>query len=223
MTSYRNRSVVVARRARGIPRADVFEVVDRERPHATAGTVVVKVLYASVDPGMRGWVSSEQNYLSVPTGSVMRAHGVGEILESGSPEWHPGDLVYGFFGWQEFHLASVDQILWKIERHLAPYPAWLGPLGLNGLTAWLGLRKFGCPNAGDTLLVSTAAGGVGSVAGQIAEADGVRALGLTSSPEKVELAVADYGFEAAIDYRSAKDLAKSIALASPRGGGRLFR
>jgi NADPH-dependent curcumin reductase CurA len=217
MTSFRNLSVVVARRASGVLGPDNFTVVDLDRPQATDGMVVVRVLYASVDPAMRGWVSSEPNYLSVPTGAVMRAHGVGEIVESGSSNWSPGDLVYGFFGWQEYHLAAVDQIMWKVDRAVAPLPAWLGPLGLNGLTAWLGLRRFARPKAGETLLVSTAAGGVGSVVGQLAKADGVRAVGLTSGPYKVALAVEDYGYDVAIDYRSTDDLAKSIGAAIPQG------
>jgi len=217
MTNFRNLSVVLTKRASGIPAPDNFAVVDLDRPRATDGAVVVRVRCASVDPAMRGWVSSEPNYLSVPTGTVMRAHGVGEIVESGSSAWSPGDLVYGFFGWQEYHSATVDQIMWKVDQAVAPLPAWLGPLGLNGLTAWVGLRKFGRPKAGETLLVSTAAGGVGSVVGQLAKADGVRAVGLTSDPSKVALAVEDYGYDVAIDYRSVDDLARAIAAASPRG------
>lgn len=217
MANLRNLSVVVTKRASGIPGPDNFSVVDLDRPQMTPGTVIVRVRYASVDPAMRGWVSSEPNYLSVPTGSVMRAHGVGEIVESGSADWKPGDVVYGFFGWQEYYLATVDQIMWKVDQEVAPLPAWLGPLGLNGLTAWLGLRMFGRPKTGETLLVSTAAGGVGSVVGQLAKADGVRAVGLTSDPFKVALAVEDFGYETAINYRTAEDLSKSIRAVSENG------
>jgi len=217
MTNFRNLSIVLTKRTSGIPGPDNFAAVDLDRPRATDGAAVVRVRYASVDPAMRCWVNSEPHYLSVPTGTVMRAHGVGEIVESGSSAWSVGDLVYGFFGWQEYHLATVDQIMWKVDQGVAPLPAWLGPLGLNGLTAWVGLRKFGRPKAGETLLASTAAGGVGSVVGQLAKADGVRAVGLTSDSAKVALAVEDYGYDVAIDYRSADNLANAIAAASPLG------
>lgn len=215
--TYRNRTVIVAKRASGIPGPDNFRIVETARPRPTPSGVVIRMLYASIDPAMRGWLSAEKNYLTVPDGSVMRAHGVGEIVDSDNPKWHVGDVVYGFFGWQEFFSASPDQIMWKIDLKLAPAPAWLGCLGLNGLTAWLGYRHFGRPRAGETVLVSTAAGGVGSVVGQLAKADNLRAVGLTSGSEKIALAVEEFGYVAAIDYKIARDLKAEISQACPKG------
>lgn len=215
--SHSNRTVVVAKRASGIPGAENFKLVDLARPAPPPGGAVVRIRYAAVDPAMRGWLSAEPNYFTVPDGEVMRSHAVGEVVESDSAHWRTGDWVYGFFGWQEFYAATEDQFIWKIDRDIAPAPVWLGPLGLNGITAWLGFRHFARPKAGETVLVSTAAGGVGSVVGQLAKAGDVRAVGLTSGSDKVALAIRDFGYEKAIDYKAAGDLTGSIALACPQG------
>jgi NADPH-dependent curcumin reductase CurA len=212
-----NRQVRVAKRADGIPTPDVFAVTEEPAPACPTSGALIRILYSSVDPGMRGWVSAEKNYMTVPDGDVMRAHGVGKVIESDLAAYKVGDLVYGWFGWQQYCAASAADIAWPIDVGVAPPETWLGVLGLNGLTGWVGFQHFGRPKAGETILVSTAAGGVGGVVGQLAKAAGLRAVGLTSSAEKVALALTEFGYSDAIDYRAASDLAASIRTVCPDG------
>jgi NADPH-dependent curcumin reductase CurA len=217
LRAVRNRQVRVVARAQGIPTEAVFAVVDADIPDVPPGGVLVRILYASVDPGMRGWVSEEQNYLTVPTGEVMRAHGVAEIVASDHPDWQPGDHVYGWFGWQQFAAASAADLLWKVDLDLAPATAWLGVLGLNGLTAWVGFQHLARPEAGETILVSSAAGAVGGAVGQLARAAGLRAVGLTGDDAKVVQACAELGYDAALNYRTTDDLGAAIGALCPDG------
>jgi NADPH-dependent curcumin reductase CurA len=217
MNQRRNRKVLLAARAKGIPAPHHFTIIEELLPDMPPGGALVRVLYASVDPGMRGWVSAETNYMTVPTGTVMRAHGVGEIIASDHPDYGPGDHVYGWFGWQQFAAATPADILWRVDLALAPAATWLGNLGLNGLTAWVGLNHLGHPRAGETLLVSTAAGAVGGAVGQLAKLAGLRVIGLTGSDVKVAQACAAFGYDAAINYRAVADLAGAVASACPDG------
>ncbi len=207
----------MTRRAVGVPQPDIFQVVDGEAPECPPDGVLVQVLFAAVDPAMRGWLSTEPNYMTVPDGAVMNAHGVGRILESRLPDWAPGDTVFGWFGWRQIAAVGPKSLLWKVDLELAPAEAWLSVLGLNGLTAWVGFRHLARPKAGETVLVSTCAGGVGGVVGQLAQEANVRAVGLTSSASKAALAERDLGYAAAIDYRAASDLTAAIAKACPQG------
>lgn len=212
-----NKQVVVAKRASGIPDASVFRIVDAPIPPCPDGYVLVRVHFTAVDPGMRGWLSAERNYMTVEDGEVMRALGVGRVIESRADGWNAGDTVVGWFGWQRYAAVPAASILWKADIDLAPAEAWLGVFGYNGLTAWIGFRHLGRPLAGETALVSTAAGGVGGTVGQLAQAAGVRAIGLTGSDDKVALAESELGYEAAINYRAEADLPKTIARACPKG------
>jgi NADPH-dependent curcumin reductase CurA len=212
-----NRQVRVTTRAQGIPSEDVFTIETAAIPEVTPGGLLVRVLYASVDPAMRGWVSEEKNYLTVPTGSVMPAHGVAEVIASDNPDWRPGDHVYGWFGWQQYAAVSAADVWWRIDLDLAPATAWLGVLGLNGLTAWVGFHHLARPRRGETVLVSSAAGAVGGVVGQLARAAGLRAVGLTGGDAKVAQACAELGYDAALNYRSADDLGAAIGAACPDG------
>lgn len=217
-----NLQVRLSARASGIPGEGNFTLVEAPLPLTPAGGALVKVLLATVDPAMRGWVSEEENYLSVATGDVMRAHGIGEIISSDSPDWKVGDHVYGWFGWQRFAPAKADDLLWKVDLSLAPADAWLGVLGLNGLTAWVGLHHLAKARPGETILVSTAAGGVGGAIGQLAKALGLRAIGLTGSDEKVTLAREEFGYAEALNYRSCDDLRARLATLCPDGAHIFF-
>jgi NADPH-dependent curcumin reductase CurA len=147
----------------------------------------------------------------------MRAHGVGEILASNHPDWKPGDYAFGWFGWQQFAAATAEDLLWKIDPALAPASAWLGVLGLNGLTAWVGLNHLAHARPGETIMVSTAAGAVGGAVGQLARAAGLRTIGLTSTDEKIAHACAALGYDAALNYRTETDLSAAIAAVCPEG------
>lgn len=212
-----NRGVVVRAHGDGVPAPEWFELRPLPMPRIAAGGVIVRMLYASVDPAMRGWLSREANYLRVPIGEVMRAHGVGEVVESDHPAYAAGDLVYGFFGWATHYAAAAQDIWWKIDTAIAPEPVWLNLFGLNGLTAWIGFHHFGRPAAGETVLVTTAAGGVGSVVGQLAKAAGLRAIGVAGGVEKARLAEREFGYEHVIDYRATSDMEAAIAAACPEG------
>ncbi len=212
-----NLAVRVVRRASGIPGPDVFELVTSPLPECPPGGVVLRVLNAGVDPAMRGWLSAEKNYATVPDGAVMRALGVGEVIESRSADWAVGMAAYGWVGWQRYAAVPAAELLWQADIGAAPPEAWLSIFGLNGLTAWIGLIHLGGPKPGETVLVTTAAGGVGGVVGQLAAACGLRAVGVAGGPEKVARATAELGYAAAIDYRAPGDLASAIAATCPDG------
>ncbi len=213
-----NRQVRVLRRAAGIPTPDIFELADAPMPLCPPGGVVLRVLAASVDPAMRGWLSAEANYLTVPDGAVMRAHGVGEVIESDCAAWPVGTNAYGWLGWQRYAAAAPADLLWPVDTTVAPPETWLNVFGLNGLTAWIGLLHLARPRTGETVLVTTAAGGVGAAVGQLAAAAGLRAVGLAGGPDKVARATGSFGYAAAIDYRAAgADVADAIAAACPGG------
>jgi NADPH-dependent curcumin reductase len=211
-----NRQVLLARRPSGVPQATDFELARSTKPQVRAGTALVRNVYLSVDPAQRGWASAEANYSQpVPIGGPMRALAVGVVVESDTPELRPGEWLYGWFGWQDYALIEPSQIILRASHDL-PLTAFPSLLGINGVTAYLALTELGRPVHGDTLLVSTAAGSVGSFVGQIGRHLGCRTIGLTGSDDKVRLCRERYGYDAAINYKSA-DLAAAIAAAAPQG------
>lgn len=217
-----NRQVRVKSRASGIPTAQNFAVVEAATPACGDGEVLIEILFVAVDPAMRGWISAEANYFVVADGDVMPSHGVARIIDSRCDGWSPGELAFGWFAWQRYMAVGASALHWKVDPAIAPPSAWLSVLGLNGLTAWLGFHHLAHARAGETILVSTAAGGVGSVVGQLAAAHGVRAVGLTSSTDKIAIATTLFGYDAAIDYRAASDLEADIAKACPSGADIFF-
>ena len=164
-----NRQVRLKSRPVGIPEADHFEIVEVPVPKLENGQVLVRNIYLSVEPAMRGWVSAAANYLeAVPLGAVMRAFTVGGIKESLHPDFQVGEFVTGMFGWQDYAAVDAKEVQRKITDKDLPLSTSLGILGLNGLTAYFGLMEVGQPKAGETVVVSTAAGSVGSCVGQFA-------------------------------------------------------
>ncbi|HYZ29697.1 MAG TPA: NADP-dependent oxidoreductase [Thermoleophilaceae bacterium] len=198
-----NRQLLLARRPVGEPTRDDFEL--RTAEHAAPGDdeVLVKVLQISLDPAMRGWMSDRPSYLPpVGLGEVMRAGTTGVVVESKSDRLAPGDHVVGTLGVQEQAVVPA-KALTKVDTQMAPLAAFLGGLGMPGLTAYFGLTEVGNLEEGDTVVVSGAAGAVGSVAGQIAKAKGAaRVVGIAGGAEKCAWIVDELGFDAAIDYKS---------------------
>lgn len=218
MTSPSNPAVVLRARASGLPTPELFEFVEGGMPQPADGEVVVHNLYVTADPGMKGWISTARNYLSVETGATMQAIGVGEVVVSRNPDVAEGDYVIGLTGWQEYGIASPQQPVFRVVDPAAgPLSASLGVLGLSGLTAYFGLLDIGRPQAGETVLVSTAAGSVGSAAGQIAQIHGCRTVGITGGPEKVDLCRDVFGYDAAIDYKGTADIGAAVREAAPDG------
>jgi NADPH-dependent curcumin reductase CurA len=167
---------------------------------------------------MRGWISDAANYSTpVPLGAPMRSFTLGEVAESNLASYAPGDLVYGRQGWQEWAVSDGSDIDRKVDPADGPPTAALHVLGLNGITAYFGLMEVGQPKEGETVVVSTAAGAVGSVVGQIARIKGCRAVGITGSAEKVRQCTDEFGYDAAVDYHAETDLSAALGAACPNG------
>jgi len=176
----------------------------------------VRNVYLSVDPAQRGWASSEANYSApVPLGSVMRALAVGVVVESMHPDFAAGQFIYGWMGWQDYAVITPQQVILRATQEL-PLTAFASLLGINGVTAYLGLTELGRPKKGDTLLVSTAAGSVGSFVGQIGRSLGCRTIGLTGDDRKLALCKQRYGYDVAINYK-AGELDRAVADVAPDG------
>jgi len=212
-----NRQVRLKSRPAGIPEAEHFEIVEAPIPDVSDGQVLVRNIYLSVEPAMRGWVSAVPNYSEpVALGSVMRSFAVGRVELSRHPDVHPGEYVTGTFGWQDYASVDFKAIQRKVAGTGLPISTALGVLGLNGLTAYFGLLDVGQPKAGETVVVSTAAGAVGSCVGQIARIKGCRTIGIAGGPEKVRLCLEEFGYETAIDYR-ARDFESALDAACAGG------
>ncbi len=212
-----NRQVLLKSRPSGIPQAEHFELADGPMPQPKDGQVLVRNVYLSVDPAMRGWVNAAANYSEpVPVGGVMRSLAAGRIVSSRHPDFRAGDLVSGWFGWQDYAAVDPQAIDAKIPDASLPLSAWLGVLGLNGVTAYFGLLEVGQPAKGETVAVSTAAGAVGSCVGQIAKIKGCRTVGIAGGPRKTQLCRDEFGYDAAIDYKR-DDLDAALAAACPQG------
>jgi NADPH-dependent curcumin reductase CurA len=212
-----NRQVRLKSRPRGIPQAEHFEIVNTEIPEPAEGQVLVRNIYLSVDPAMRGWIVDKVGYSKpVAIGEVMRSFASGRVVASRHPGYTVGDLVTGMFGWQDYAAVDVSVIERKIIERDLPLSTSLGVLGLNGVTAYFGLLEIGQPGSGDTVVVSTAAGAVGSCVGQIAKMRGCRAVGIAGGETKTRLCVEQFGFDAAIDYK-AGGLDAALAQACPDG------
>jgi len=212
-----NRQVRLKSRPSGIPQAEHFEIVNAPIPEPGENQVLVRNIYLSVDPAMRGWLSDTASYMEpIPIGAVMRARALGRVEASRHPDFRPGELVVGMFGWQDYAAVEAKAIQQKVTRTNLPISTSLGVLGTNGLTAYFGLLEIGKPRAGETVVVSTAAGAVGSCVGQIARIKGCRTVGIAGGPEKVRICREEFRYDAAVDYK-ADDFASALAAACSEG------
>ncbi len=212
-----NRQILLKARPDGIPLAEHFELVASPLPALQPGELLVRNDFLSVDPAMRGWVSAVDNYAQpVAIGDVMRSFTAGEVVASNHPGFAVGDYVMGQLGWQEYARTDGSAITRKVVEADLPLSLALGVLGLNGITAYLGLLEVGQPRPGDTVVVSTAAGAVGSAVGQIAQIEDCRAVGIAGGPAKVQLCLEEFGYDAAIDYK-APGFEAALDTACPHG------
>lgn len=218
MCDHTNRQLRLRRRPAGLPSPEDFELTEEPAPVPGEGQVLVRTLLLSIDPAMRGWVAEGPNYVqAVPVGGVMRSFGLAEVVQSRNRRFKPHDIVFALPGWQEWGVLDEHDILRHVDPDMAPLSAWLGVLGLNGLTAYVGMVDIGRPKPGETVLVSSAAGSVGSAAGQVARILGARVVGLTSTDEKRDLCLRVFGFDDCINYRHVPDLSAAVAEACPHG------
>lgn len=211
-----NEVIRVISKPTGIPTAENFNVEQIAVPQLQTGQILVRNEWLSVDPAMRGWLADANNYASVQVGDVMRSLCVGTVEESLAEGYSKGERVMGWFGWQQYAVIKPGAIVQKITATDLPSSLYLGVLGLNGVTAATALDKLGSPKAGETVVVSTAAGGVGSCVGQLAKAIGCRTVGLTGTPDKVKACLDDFKYDHAINYKT-DDIDLSMKAMCPEG------
>jgi NADPH-dependent curcumin reductase CurA len=212
-----NRQWRLAARPEGLVGDEHFRWVEEPAPEITAdGQVLVRTLYLSCDPTQRGWMARDTYLPAVAIGEVMRSFGVGRVVESRHPGYREGELVQGLLGWQDYALLDGGSARLSVVPEGVPIPIAMSALGITGLTAYFGLLDIGRPKAGETVVVSAAAGATGSVAGQIARLKGCRTVGIAGGPEKCRWLVEEARFDAAIDYRN-EDVAARLLELCPRG------
>ncbi|OBI98979.1 NADP-dependent oxidoreductase [Mycobacterium asiaticum] len=214
----RNRRFLLRERPTGRIGPNTFELDEQPITDIGDGEALVRVDWISLDPTNRAWINDIPSYLPpVGIGEVMRGGGIGEVIASKNPNLPVGQVVQGLLGWQEYMVASASTMVMPVEVAEGVSPsAYMGALGMTGLTAWIGIRDIGKPKPGETVVVSAAAGAVGSVAGQLAKADGARVVGIAGGPEKCALLTEQLGFDAAVDHKAA-DWAAQLAAATPDG------
>lgn len=213
-----NRRIVLASRPVGMPTAENFRLEEEPVPEPRHGEVLVRALWLSLDPYMRGRMSAGKSYaVPNPVGGVMTGGVCGCVEKSQDPAFQEGDIVQGFaLGWQDYAIATSAQIR-KVDPTLAPISTSVGILGMPGMTAYFGLLEVGRPVPGDTVLVSAASGAVGAAVGQIAKIGGCRVVGTAGSDDKVDYITKELGFDAGINYRTAGDLNAAVREACPDG------
>jgi NADPH-dependent curcumin reductase CurA len=211
-----NHKFELAARPVGMPKRTDWSYKEEPVRDPAEGEFLVKILYISLDPAMRGWMNEGKSYIApVGIGDVMRAGALGRVIASKNHKFAVGDHVFGAFGVQEFATSNGNGIT-KVNAGSVPLPVFLGTLGMPGMTAYFGLLDIGQPKPGQTVVVSGAAGAVGSVVGQIAKVKGCTVVGIAGGAEKCNYIVKDLGFDAAIDYKS-EDVRKSLQKHCPKG------
>jgi NADPH-dependent curcumin reductase CurA len=204
-----NQQILLVSRPSGEPTVDNFRLVETPVPEPADGEVLVRHHYLSLDPYMRGRMNEGKSYAQPqPLDAVMQGGTVGEVVASKHPRYAVGDKVVGMGGWQQYSLADggAAGLLRKVDTSHVPLSAYLGAVGMPGVTAWVGLTQIIAPKAGETVVVSAASGAVGSAVGQLAKARGCRAVGIAGGPEKCAYVVDELGFDACIDHKQHGDL-----------------
>jgi NADPH-dependent curcumin reductase len=211
-----NRQVLLKQRPTGMPTTADFAIADNPLPDPAEGEVLVRGIYLSLDPYMRGRISAARSYAKpVEIGAVMEGRVVGQVARSRDPAFREGDYVVGGYGWQLYSAVPGKGLL-KLDPAEASLSTALGVLGMPGLTAYVGLSEIGRPQKGETVVVSAASGAVGAVAGQLAKQAGARVVGIAGGADKCRFVEAELGFDAAIDHRTA-DLGAALDRACPNG------
>ncbi len=212
-----NNTITLNNRPVGKPMLSDFKFVEEEMPVIKEGEVLLKTKFVSVDPYLRGRMSDAKSYVPpFELQKVMSSGVVSEVVESKNEKYKVGEFVTGSLDWKEFQTSTGENLL-KIDNNAAPLSNYLGVLGMTGLTAYFGLTEIGKPQKGETLVVSGAAGAVGSIVGQIGKILGCRVIGIAGTDEKVEMLKSEFGFDEAINYNTTKDMTKTLAEICPNG------
>lgn len=212
-----NHRILLRSRPTGIPHPDNFVSGTEATRRPAKDEVLLETLYLSIDPAMRSWMSENPGYQrAVPLGDVMRGGGIGRVLESRSSDFQPGELVQTRLGWQT-HPTLPARYLQKLDMAKGDALAWIGPLGLSGVTAYFGMRDIGALTPGDRVLVSGAAGGVGQIAAQIAQFEACHVTGIAGGAEKCAYLTDELRLDAVIDYKAESDLPAAIGRVCPDG------
>jgi NADPH-dependent curcumin reductase CurA len=227
--AFTNRQILLASRPSGEPTSDNFQLAQGEAPRPGPGQMLLRIIYLSLDPYMRGRMNAGPSYARpVEVGEVMEGRAVAEVVESNLPAYKPGDVVFAPTGWQEYALSDGKEAR-KLDPSLGPVSYALGVLGMPGLTAYAGLLTIGQPRPGETVVVGAASGAVGSLVGQIAKIKGCRAIGVAGGEQKCRYVREELGFDACLDHR-APELPERLKEACPSGidvyfenvGGKVF-
>lgn len=212
-----NKTIILKSRPEGTPKLSDFELTDEKMPEVMQGEILLKTKYVSVDPYLRGRMSDADSYvppfeLNKPINSGI----VAEVVESKNDKFKKGDFVSDQLDWKEYQI-STGKDLQKLDSSIQPLSVYLGVVGMTGMTAYTGLTQIGKPKAGETIVVSGAAGAVGSIVGQIGKILGCHVVGIAGSDEKVEMLKSKFGFDAGINYNTTKDMNKAISETCPKG------
>jgi NADPH-dependent curcumin reductase len=211
-----NHQYRLAARPVGLPKESDWKYTEEPVSEPGEGQILIKILYISLDPAMRGWINEGKSYVPpVGIGAVMRAGAAGRVTASKNAKFAVGDYVAGAFGMQEYAVSDGSGVT-KVDTRIAPLPVYLGTLGMSGMTAYFGLLDIGRPKPEETLVVSAAAGAVGSVVGQIGKIKGCRVVGIAGGLEKCQYVVKELGFDAAIDYKQ-EDVSTALRKHCPNG------
>ena len=211
-----NRQILLANRPVGMPKASDFRLEESSIPTPAGGQVLCKTLYLSLDPYMRGRMSPSKSYApSVEINEVMTGGTVGEVIESKDSEFHAGDIVFGYGGWQDYWVLK-GKTLNKVDPDIAPISTATGVLGMPGVTAYTGLLNIGKPKKGETVVVASACGPVGSVVGQIAKFKGARSVGIAGSKEKCKYATDKFQFDHCLNHKSS-EFSEELKQVCPEG------
>jgi len=212
-----NKQLLLKKRPIGMPTEDTWALLSSEIPHPNEGEVLVQTHYISLDPAMRGWLNDAKSYIEpVALDAVMRAGTIGTVIKSNNhPRLKEGDVVTGWGGVQQYFVTNGEGHF-KVDTQLIPMTKYIGALGMPGMTAYFGILEVGKIKKDDVVLISGAAGAVGSVAGQIAKIKGCRVVGIAGGPEKCAYVVNKLGFDACIDYKN-QDIYSALKLECPKG------
>ena len=217
MKTMENKAILLNSRPVGKPTLSDFKFSTEAVPEITEGEILLKTKLVSVDPYLRGRMSDAESYVPpFELQKVISSGVIAEVVASKLASYKVGDFVSGLLEWKTYQTSKGEHLL-KIDETLAPLSAYMGVLGMTGLTAYFGLTEIGAPKKGETIVVSGAAGAVGSIVGQIGKIVGCRVVGIAGSDEKVELLKSKFGFDAGINYNTTKDMTQAIATACPDG------